>query len=208
MTIARLFIFSAASGTGKTSLAHGLMNRVRNLAFSVSHTTRAPRPGETHGVHYYFVTPGEFETMAARGEFLEHATVFGNRYGTARRVIDGLLKEGKNVLLDIDWQGARAIKAKMPEAVSIFILPPSRAALEERLKNRRQDAPEVIARRMAEALSEMSHYAEFDQVVVNDDFEAALADLEAIVTGRGKPRPVSIDTKALLAPVENPASNQ
>ncbi len=143
--------------------------------------------------------------MAARGEFLEHATVFGNRYGTARRVIDDLLKEGKNVLLDIDWQGARAIKAKMPEAVSVFILPPSRAALEERLKNRRQDAPEVIARRMAEAVSEISHYAEFDRVVVNDDFEAALADLEAIVTGRGRPRPVSIDIKALLAPVENPA---
>ncbi len=205
MTTAKLFIFSAASGTGKTSLAHALMNRMRNLAFSVSHTTRAPRPGETPGVHYYFVSPEEFEAMAARGEFLEHATVFGNRYGTARRVIDDLLKEGKNVLLDIDWQGARAIKAKMPEAVSVFILPPSRAALEERLKNRRQDAPEVIARRMAEAVSEISHYAEFDRVVVNDDFEAALADLEAIVTGRGRPRPVSIDIKALLAPVENPA---
>lgn len=204
MTTARLFIFSAASGTGKTSLAHALMNRVRNLAFSVSHTTRAPRPGETHGVHYYFVSPGEFEAMAARGEFLEHATVFGNRYGTARRVIEELLAQGTSVILDIDWQGARAIKHAMPEAVSVFILPPSRAVLEERLKNRRQDAPEVIARRMAEAVSEMSHYAEFDRVVVNDDFEAALADLEAIVTGRGKPRPVSIDTKALLAPVENP----
>ncbi len=201
----KLFIFSAASGTGKTSLAHELMKRVRNLAFSVSHTTRAPRPGETHGVHYYFVSPAEFEAMAARGEFLEHATVFGNRYGTSRRVIDGLLKEGKSVILDIDWQGARAIKSKMPEAVSVFILPPSRAALEERLKSRRQDAPEVIARRMAEAVSEMSHYAEFDAVVVNDDFEAALADLQAVVTGHGRPRPVSIDTKSLLAPVENPA---
>lgn len=205
MTTARLFIFSAASGTGKTSLAHALMNRVRNLAFSVSHTTRAPRPGETHGVHYYFVSPEEFEAMAARGEFLEHATVFGNRYGTSRRVIEELLAQGKSVILDIDWQGARAIKSKMPEAVSVFILPPSRATLEERLKNRRQDSPEIIARRMAEAVSEISHYPEFDVVVVNDDFETALADLEAIVTGRGRPRPVSIDTRALLTPVENPS---
>jgi guanylate kinase len=201
----RLFIFSAASGTGKTSLAHALLKRVPHLAFSVSHTTRAPRPGEVHGVHYYFVSPEEFETMAARGEFLEHATVFGNRYGTSRRVIEGRLGEGKSVILDIDWQGARAIKRAMPEAVSVFILPPSRAALEERLQNRRQDAPAVIARRMAEAVSEMSHYPEFDAVVVNDDFESALADLEAIVTGRGRPRPVSIDTQELLRPVENPA---
>jgi len=201
----KLFIFSAASGTGKTSLAHELLKRVRDLAFSVSHTTRAPRPGETHGVHYYFVTPAEFEAMAARGEFLEHATVFGNRYGTARRVIEDLLREGKSVILDIDWQGARAIKRAMPEAVSIFILPPSRAALEERLANRGQDAPEVIARRMAQAVSEMSHYSEFDRVVVNDDFEAAVADLVAILTGRGRPREPSVDPEALLAPVENPA---
>ncbi|MEK7816406.1 MAG: guanylate kinase [Pseudomonadota bacterium] len=201
----KLFIFSAASGTGKTSLAHGLMKRVRDLAFSVSHTTRAPRPGETHGVHYYFVNPAEFERMAAAGEFLEHAQVFGNRYGTSRKVIEDLFKEGKSVILDIDWQGARAIKAKMPEAVSIFILPPSRAALAERLNGRAQDAPEVIDRRMAEATAEMSHYREYDQVVVNDDFEAALADLVAIISGRGRPRPLSIDIKSLLRTVENPA---
>ncbi len=201
----KLFIFSAASGTGKTSLAHGLMKRVRDLAFSVSHTTRAPRPGETHGVHYYFVNPAEFERMAAAGEFLEHAQVFGNRYGTSRKVIEDLFKEGKSVILDIDWQGARAIKAKMPEAVSIFILPPSRAALAERLNGRAQDAREVIDRRMAEATAEMSHYREYDQVVVNDDFEAALADLVAIITGRGRPRPLSIDIKSLLRTVENPA---
>lgn len=200
----KLFIFSAASGTGKTSLAHELMKRVRSLAFSVSHTTRAPRPGETHGVHYYFVSPEEFEAMAARGEFLEHAQVFGNRYGTSRRVVADLLKEGKSVVFDIDWQGARAIKSEVPEAVSIFLLPPSRAALEERLKSRRQDAPDVIAKRMAAAVSEMRHFREFDHVVVNDDFEAALADLMAIVTGKGRPRPVSIDTDALLRPVENP----
>ncbi len=201
----KLFIFSAASGTGKTSLAHALMKRVRNLAFSVSHTTRAPRPGETHGVHYYFVSPAEFERMAAAGEFIEHAQVFGNRYGTSRKVIEDLFKEGKSVILDIDWQGARAIKAKMPEAVSIFILPPSRAALAERLNGRAQDAPEVIARRMAQATAEMSHYHEYDQVVVNDDFEAALADLVAIISGRGRPRPPSIDIKSLLRTVENPA---
>ncbi len=203
--MAKLFIFSAASGTGKTSLAHELLKRVRNLAFSVSHTTRAPRPGETHGVHYYFVSAGEFEAMAARGEFLEHATVFGNRYGTSRRVIDDLFQEGKSVILDIDWQGARAIKQAMPEAVSVFILPPSRQVLQERLANRRQDAPEVIARRMAEAVSEMSHYREFDQLVVNDDFDAAVADLVAIITGHGRPRGLTIDPEALLAPVENPS---
>ncbi len=203
--MAKLFIFSAASGTGKTSLAHALMKRVRNLAFSVSHTTRAPRPGETHGVHYYFVSPAEFERMAAAGEFIEHAQVFGNRYGTSRKVIEDLFKEGKSVILDIDWQGARAIKAKMPEAVSIFILPPSRAALAERLNGRAQDAREVIDRRMAEATAEMSHYREYDHVVVNDDFEAALADLVAVITGRGRPRPLSIDIKSLLRTVENPA---
>jgi guanylate kinase len=201
----KVFIFSAASGTGKTSLAHELLKRVRDLAFSVSHTTRAPRPGETHGVHYYFVSPAEFEAMAARGEFLEHATVFGNRYGTSRRVIEAMLKEGKNVVLDIDWQGARAIKAKLPEAVSIFILPPSRAALAERLANRRQDSPEVIAKRMAEAVAEMGHYREFDRVVVNDDFDAAVADLVAIITGRGRPRPLTLDPQTLLRPVENPS---
>ena len=202
--MAKLFIFSAASGTGKTSLTHELMKRVRDLAFSVSHTTRAPRPGETHGVHYYFVSPEEFEVMAARGEFIEHAQVFGNRYGTAHRTVDDLLKAGKSVIFDIDWQGARAIKSKMPEAVSVFILPPSRAALAERLQNRRQDSPEVIAKRMAAAVSEISHYREFDYVVVNDDFEAALADLTAIFTGKGRSRPVTVDTAALLRPVENP----
>jgi len=203
--MSNVFILSAASGTGKTSLAHALMKRVPQLAFSVSHTTRAPRPGETHGVHYYFVSPEEFEAMAARGEFLEHATVFGNRYGTARRVIDGLRKEGKRVILDIDWQGARAVKAALPEAVGVFILPPSRAVLEQRLADRRQDTPEVIARRMAEAVSEMSHYREFDHLVVNDDFELALADLEAIVTGRGRARALTLDPETLLRPVENPA---
>jgi guanylate kinase len=199
MNKGRLFIFSAASGTGKTSLAKTLVEQMPDLAFSVSHTTRAPRPGEQHGVHYYFVTPQQFDEMAAADRFLEHAKVFGNSYGSSRAVTENLLRQGKSVIFDIDWQGARAIKEKMPEAVSIFILPPSRAALEERLTGRGQDAPEVIARRMREAVSEMSHYKEFDHLVVNDDFNAALVDLKAIIRGDGSPRPVQVDMDALLS---------
>jgi guanylate kinase len=195
----RLFIFSAASGTGKTSLAKALVEQMPDVAFSVSHTTRAPRPGEQHGVHYYFVTPQQFDEMVAADRFLEHARVFGNSYGTSRAVTENLLRQGKSVIFDIDWQGARAIKEKMPEAVSIFILPPSRVALEERLTGRGQDAPEVIARRMREAVSEMSHYKEFDHLVVNDDFNAALADLKAIIRGDGSPRPVRVDMEALFS---------
>jgi guanylate kinase len=199
MNKGRLFIFSAASGTGKTSLAKALVERLPDLAFSVSHTTRAPRPGEQHGVHYYFVNQTQFDEMVAADRFLEHAKVFGNSYGTSRAATENLLRQGKNIILDIDWQGARAIKEKMPESVSVFILPPSRAALEERLTNRGQDTPEVIARRMREAVSEMSHYQEFDHVVVNDDFEAALKDLQAVIRGDGTPRAVQIDIQALLA---------
>ena len=199
MSKGRLFIFSAASGTGKTSLAKALVEQMPELAFSVSHTTRAPRLGEQHGVHYYFVTPQQFDEMIAADRFLEHARVFGNSYGTSRAVTENLMRQGKSVIFDIDWQGARAIKEKMPEAVSIFILPPSRAALEERLTGRGQDAPEVIARRMGEAVSEISHYKEFDHLVVNDDFNAALADLKALIRGEGSPRPVTVDMPALLS---------
>lgn len=196
----RLLILSAASGTGKTSLAHALIESEPDVVFSVSHTTRAPRPGEVHGRHYYFVSPEEFEAMVARGAFLEHAQVFGNRYGTAREAIERRLREGKTVILDIDWQGARAVKREMPEAVSVFILPPSREALLERLTKRGQDAPEVIARRMSAAVEEMRHCREFDHVVVNDDFEAALADIRAILRGQpGAARPVSVDLDRLLA---------
>ncbi len=195
----RLFIFSAASGTGKTSLAKALVERLPDLAFSVSHTTRAPRPGEQHGVHYYFVSQAQFDEMVAADRFLEHAKVFDNSYGTSRAATENLLRQGKNIILDIDWQGARAIKEKMPESVSIFILPPSRAALQERLTARGQDNPEVIEKRMRAAVSEMSHYKEFDYVVVNDDFDAALVDLQAIIRGQGSPRPVRVDIQALLA---------
>jgi guanylate kinase len=195
-----LFIFSAASGTGKTSLAKALVESAPEFAFSVSHTTRAPRPGEQYGVHYYYVTREEFDRMVANGEFVEHATVFGNSYGTSKQTIADQLQSGKSVILDIDWQGARAIKQWRPEAVSIFILPPSRAALRERLTNRKQDSQEIIDQRMREAVAEMSHYSEFDHLVVNDDFDAALADLKAILHGEPqRVRPVRIDLKALLA---------
>lgn len=195
----KLFIFSAASGTGKTSLAKALIERNPNIAFSVSHTTRAPRPGEQHGVHYYYVSREEFDRMAAAGEFVEHATVFGNSYGTSKKAIEDRLAAGKDVILDIDWQGARAIKQWRPETVSVFILPPSRAALRERLTGRKQDSAEIIDRRMREAVSEMSHYREFDYLVLNDDFEAALADLLAILGGvPERRRPLTIDPAVLL----------
>lgn len=199
MNKGKLFIFSAASGTGKTSLAKALVESMPDVAFSVSHTTRAPRPGEQHGVHYYFVNQAQFDEMVAADRFLEHAKVFGNSYGTSRAVTENLLRQGKSVIFDIDWQGARAIKEKMPEAVSIFILPPSRAALQERLTARGQDSPEVVESRMRAAVSEMSHYKEFDHLVVNDDFDAALADLKAIIRGDGSPRPVQMDPEALLS---------
>lgn len=199
-TTGKLFIFSAASGTGKTSLAKALVESMPEVAFSVSHTTRAPRPGEIHGVHYYYVSREEFDRMVAAGAFVEHATVFGNSYGTSKQAIDDRIKAGKSVILDIDWQGARAIKAWRPDAVSVFILPPSRAALRERLTNRKQDSEDVIDRRMREAVSEMSHYKEFDRLVVNDDFEAALADLQAILRGEpDKARAVTLDIGSLLS---------
>lgn len=195
----KLFILSAPSGAGKSSLAKALIQVLPNLAVSVSHTTRAPRPGEAHGVHYYFVTRDEFETMVQAGKFVEYARVFDNYYGTARSSIDQLLEAGKDVLLDIDWQGARNIKQHMPDAVSIFILPPTRAALEERLRGRGQDSPETIARRMRDAVAEMRHYSEFDHVVVNDVFDAARADLVAILQGKSaQKRPLNIDTATLL----------
>lgn len=195
----RLFIFSAASGTGKTSLAKALIETMPNLEFSVSHTTRPPRAGEQHGVHYYFVNQKQFDEMVTADRFLEHATVFGNFYGTSRAATANLLLQGKNIILDIDWQGARTIKEKMPESVTIFILPPSRAELKDRLIKRGQDSREVIESRMRQAVAEMAHYPEFDHVVVNDDFDAALGDLRAIITGLGTPRPLNVDIQALLS---------
>ena len=195
----KLFILSAASGTGKTSLARALVDRLPDVTLSISHTTRAPRPGERQGEHYHFVTPAEFQAMIDRGEFLEHAEVFGNRYGTTRPAVEQLLAQGKRVIFDIDWQGARSIKRVWPQAQSIFLLPPSRATLEQRLRGRGQDKPDVIARRMQAAVDEMRHHAEFDYVVVNDDFDSALADLEAILNGKPcKRRPLTLDIDALF----------
>jgi len=194
-----LFVFSAPSGAGKSSLARALIDSEPSLATSVSHTTRAPRPGEENGVHYYFVDPEAFQQMVENDEFLEHATVFDNSYGTSLQAVQSLLDQDKNVILDIDWQGARAIKHRMANVKTVFILPPSREELEKRLRDRGQDSDETIARRMRDAISEMQHYNEFDFVVVNDDFDLALADLREILSGHPeKCRPVSIDIDALL----------
>jgi len=200
MSTGTLFVFSAPSGAGKSSLAKALIDSESTLATSVSHTTRAPRPGEQNGVHYHFVSKDEFKAMVERGEFLEHATVFDNSYGTSQAAVQTLLDQNKNVILDIDWQGARAIRQKMPNVKTVFILPPSREELRRRLQDRGQDLEEVIERRMRDAVSEMRHYDEFDYVVVNDDFEAALTDLRAIINGQPQQcRPVTVDISQLLA---------
>jgi guanylate kinase len=177
-----LYIFSAPSGAGKTSLVTALLKQTQNLVVSVSHTTRAMRPGEENGAHYHFVSIPSFEQMVADNVFLEHAKVFDNYYGTSQTAIEQQLAAGLDVILEIDWQGARQVRERMPQAVSVFILPPSRPALESRLKGRGQDNDDIIARRMRDAISEMSHYDEYDFLVVNDDFEQALAELRAIVT--------------------------
>jgi len=200
VTTGKLFILAAPSGGGKTSLAQALIESSPSIVRSVSHTTRAPRPGERDGVDYYFVSSEEFERLAAAGEFLEHASVFGNRYGTSWHAVEAPLAAGKHVLLTIDWQGARRIKQQLPQARGIFILPPSRQALEARLRARGQDSDETIAGRMRAALSEISHYDEFDVVVVNDDFPAAIEDLKAVILGDGAPkRPLGVDIAELLA---------
>ncbi|SHI21173.1 guanylate kinase [Ferrimonas marina] len=177
-----LFILAAPSGAGKSSLISALLkDQPANMQVSVSHTTRAMRPGEENGVHYHFVDKAQFEALIAEDAFFEYAEVFGNYYGTSRITIEQTLDKGIDVFLDIDWQGARQVKALIPDAVGVYILPPSKAELERRLRGRGQDSDEVIAGRMAEAISEMSHYNEFDYVIVNEDFDAALADLEGIV---------------------------
>jgi len=181
----RLFVIAAPSGAGKTSLVRGLMERAPGLRFSISYTTRKQRPNEVHGRDYFFVARDDFEAMVARGEFLEHARVFDNYYGTALSQVEGSLASGQDLILEIDWQGAQQIRRALPECGSIFILPPSRAELERRLRGRGTDAEDVIQRRLRDAASDMTHWSEFDYVVVNDDFERAVADLHAIVHGRG-----------------------
>ncbi|HWK75680.1 MAG TPA: guanylate kinase [Povalibacter sp.] len=180
-----LFVIAAPSGAGKTSLVRALMQRRPELRFSISYTTRKQRPTEQHGHDYFFIDKAEFQRMIEGGEFLEHAPVFDNFYGTSRAQVETLLAAGNNVLLEIDWQGAQQIRSAMPECQSIFILPPSRAELERRLRDRGTDSDEVIARRLRDSLADMSHWNEFDYVVVNDDFARATADLETIVSGQG-----------------------
>jgi len=191
-----LFVVSAPSGAGKTSLVRALVSTDPGIAVSVSHTTRAPRPGEQDGTHYHFVDRARFEDMAAAGELLEHARVFDNYYGTARAEVEQGLAAGRDLVLEIDWQGARQVRALMPQAVSIFILPPSIAVLEQRLRDRAQDSAEVVAQRLSEARGEMSHYEEFDYLVVNDDLDAALHELRAIVTSHRLRRDAQVRRQA------------
>lgn len=188
MSRGRILILSAPSGAGKTSLARALLERRPETTLSVSHTTRPMRPGERDGVDYWFVTPAEFERMARAGEFIEHARVFDNRYGTSYAAVEGPMREGRTVILDIDWQGARSVRGRFADALSVFILPPSREELERRLRGRGQDPEDVIARRMREAEEQIGHYDEYDYVIVNDNFSSALADLEAIVDDRPRDR--------------------
>ncbi|MBA6419367.1 guanylate kinase [Pseudomonas neustonica] len=179
-----LYIISAPSGAGKTSLVKALIELTGNLRVSVSHTTRAMRPGEHDGVNYHFTSREAFLKQVGDGDFLEHAEVFGNLYGTSQQTVERTLAEGHDLILEIDWQGAQQVRRKLPNAHSIFILPPSQTALRERLTQRGQDDETVIDKRMAEAVAEMSHYVEFDSVVINDDFHTALDDLRAIVRAR------------------------
>ena len=180
-TRGNLFILSAPSGAGKSSLITALLKKHADVKVSVSHTTRSPRPGEENAVHYHFVSADEFKALIAKDDFFEWAQVFDNYYGTSKQAIESQLDAGIDVFLDIDWQGAQQVREIMPSVQTIFILPPSKAELEQRLNNRGQDSAEVIAGRMAKAQSETSHYNEYDYVVVNDDFETALSNIETIV---------------------------
>lgn len=179
--IGSLFVIAAPSGAGKTSLVRALVERDARLELSVSHTTRAPRPGEVDGEHYRFTDVAHFEQLIAQDRLLEHALVHGNHYGTGRDQVEAAFAKARDVILEIDWQGARQIRQRFPACVTIFILPPSRDALFQRLRDRGQDSPEVIARRIANARGEMEHATEFDYLIVNDRFDEALDDLAAIV---------------------------
>jgi guanylate kinase len=183
--VGELFVISAPSGAGKTSLVKALLAARPNLVVSVSHTTRKPRAQEVEGQDYYFVTPTRFHELADQDAFLEHARVFDNLYGTGRAQIQDKLNAGKDVLLEIDWQGAQQVRRALPGCKTIFILPPTRTALEQRLRERRTDSADTIARRLADASADMSHYREFDFLVVNDQFEQACRELGEILDGGG-----------------------
>ncbi len=177
-----LYIVAAPSGAGKSSIVNAVLARDRNICLSISFTSRAPRPGERHAEHYHFVSAAEFERMAGDGDFFEYARVHGDWKGTARQSVEPQLASGKDVLLEIDWQGARQVRLQVPNAVSVFILPPSRQALQQRMQMRGQDSAEVIAQRLAAAREEMSHYGEFDYVIVNEDFTVAVDEMCSIFT--------------------------
>ncbi|MGH8307003.1 MAG: guanylate kinase [Gammaproteobacteria bacterium] len=198
--LGRLLLITAPSGAGKTSLVRELLRTHPNLRFSISYTTRPKRPNENDGRDYRFVNQAEFDRMVVADEFLEHARVFDHCYGTSRKTVDEALARGHDVLLEIDWQGARQVRRAMPETVSIFILPPSREELERRLKARGTDSKAVIARRLRDAVTDMSHWREFDYVVVNDVFAQALSALERIIAGHGEAsRAIRPDLQPLVA---------
>ena len=175
-----LYIVAAPSGAGKSSLVNACLAKDPGIRLSISFTSRAPRPGERHAEHYHFVSVEEFQRMVAAGDFFEHALVHGDWKGTARQSVEPQLAAGNDVLLEIDWQGARQVRAQVPEAVSVFILPPSREALEQRMRARGQDSDQVIRQRLAAAREEMSHYDEFDYVIVNEDFATAVDEMCSI----------------------------
>ena len=179
-----LYVFSAPSGAGKTSLVKSLLEKTNNIRVSVSHTTRAPREGEIDGQDYNFVSQNDFQDLINQNAFLEHAQVFDNFYGTSQAWVEQELLEGRDVILEIDWQGAKQIRNQIPETVGVFILPPSREELLSRLTGRGTDSAEIIARRMHDAENEMSHYGEFDYLVINDNFDDALEELRSIVIAR------------------------
>ena len=183
---ARLFVFAAPSGAGKTTLVQAVTRNNPDLKFSISYTTRKKRRNEAHGIDYLFVDRETFERLRDEGEMLESATVFDNLYGTSRKQVVKHLTDGVDVILEIDWQGAQQVRESMPEAITIFILPPSLEELERRLRDRRTDSGEVIERRLRDALSDMSHWTEFDHVIINDDLDQAVAGIEAILAGEGE----------------------
>lgn len=196
--LSNLFVIAAPSGAGKTTLVASLVEALPNVSVSISHTTRAKRPHEIEGVHYYFIDPAQFKKMVARDEFLEYAHVFENYYGTSKTWVKEMLKQGKDVILEIDWQGCQQIKKIFPQAIAIFILPPSLQVLQERLIKRNQDDASVIEKRLIDVQETIQHLGEFDYLVINDDFPQALADLKTIILSTHLRTPVQTNRHAGL----------